>query len=115
PKPRFWSGSPMLLALPLVRFGRMTSKPTFSYMLRRCGILKSWLSCSSEPLNRLLVVPVGSAWHWLHVNWPPSSALLVNNVLPVVGLPVAVAPPPLWFGTVIVAGIVSSRLRNGLG
>src|SRR4029453_10356366 len=105
----------MLLPLPPCSCGRMTSKPTFSYMLRMCGILKSWLSPSCAPLKSSFLVPVGSRWHWLHVRAPASRVLFWQAVRPLFGLPVAVAPPPLCDGTVMLEGMVLSRLRNGLG
>ena len=115
PKPFFCVGRPMFAALPLCRFGRITSKPIFSYMLRRCGILKSWLSPSAFPLKRARDVPSGSAWQRAHEKTLESRRRLEKASAPLFGLPVAVAPPPDWLGTVIAFGIVSSRLRKGFG
>src|SRR5207247_1781000 len=113
PKPFFCVGRPMFVALPLCRFGRITSKPIFSYMLRRCGILKSWLSPSRFPLKSARDAPSGSAWQRAHEKALASRRRLENALAPLFGLAVAVAPPPDWLGTVSAGGIVSSRLREG--
>src|SRR5262245_31818277 len=107
----------MLVAVPFWRFGRITSKPIFSYMLRSWGILKSWLSPSLLPLKRLRVVPIGSAWQVAHWKTLASSGgfAALKMVAPLFGSPDTVCPPPDWLGTVIELGSVSSRLRNGLG
>src|SRR4029453_19175270 len=98
PKPRFCVGSPMLLALPLSNPGRMTLKPTFSYMLRRCGILKSCVSPSRLPLKRFPDAPVGSVWQRLHEKTPPSRFRLTKMLAPLTGLPLGGGPPPDWAG-----------------
>src|SRR5215813_1235188 len=115
PKPFFCVGSPMFVALPLSKLGLMTSNPTFSYMLRSCGILKSCVSFSRLPLKRFVEVPVGSVWQRLHEKTLPSRFRLTKMLFPLTGLPEAVAPPPDCEGTVIEIGSVSSRLRNGFG
>src|SRR5262245_50086775 len=115
PKPFFCVGVPMFVALPLSKLGLMTSNPTFSYMLRRCGILKSWVSISRLPLKRFVEVPVGRAWQRLQENTPPSRFWLMKMLFPLTGLPLTSTPPPDWDGTWIAVGSVLSRLRNGLG
>src|SRR5262245_12022986 len=107
----------MLVAVPFCKFGRITSKPIFSYMLRSWGILKSWVSPSLLPLKRLRVVPIGSACQVAHWNtWGSRGGFAGRRVVDRwSGSPDAVCPPPDWLGTVIELGSVSSRLRNGLG
>src|SRR2546426_11056735 len=121
PKPRL-KGVPgacvlMRFPLPFCRFGRNGPKPTFSYMLRRCGILKSWLSPSLEPLKRLRVVPSGRAWQVAHWKTFASSGGLglLKIVAPLLGLPVTVPTPVVVFGAFRLDGSGSARLRHGVG